>query len=96
MAARFTRKFNELKVTRTIRLTDTAWNRLQQQAAFLKKSRADLIELWAREELILMTQPHQTQALLAQFLAAQPVEVRPLAQRILQEFMQQLYRIPNT
>jgi uncharacterized protein YidB (DUF937 family) len=40
-------KGSEIRVSRTIRLSDSAWSGLDEVAKMLKVSRADLIEFWA-------------------------------------------------
>ncbi|NJR52893.1 MAG: ribbon-helix-helix domain-containing protein, partial [Leptolyngbyaceae cyanobacterium CSU_1_3] len=44
----FTQKFDESKKLRSIRLTDTAWNALQQLAEEQGVTRTDLLERWSR------------------------------------------------
>lgn len=47
----FKQKFSgEAKKLRTLRLTDTAWNYLQQVATDREVTRTDVIEAWAREK----------------------------------------------
>lgn len=47
----FSKKFDqEEKRLRSIRLTDTAWNRLQEIATEKEVSRTDVIETWARHK----------------------------------------------
>jgi len=45
---RFTAKWGENKKTRAVRLTDEAWNKLEEIASKYGVNRADLLECWAR------------------------------------------------
>ncbi len=45
---RFVTKWGEPKKTRAIRLTDEAWENLEQIALSYGVNRADLLEIWAR------------------------------------------------
>lgn len=47
---KFTVKLDQPKKLRTVRLTNTAWNQLQQTATKNEVSRTDVIEAWARHK----------------------------------------------
>lgn len=49
--ALFTQKFDEPKRLRSIRLTDTAWDALEQLAISRGLTRTDLLEEWARQQI---------------------------------------------
>jgi len=93
MSPKFIRKFDEPKVTRAIRLTDTAWNNLAHIAQQQGKSRADLIETWMRETTLLPPTAdyleHHTQAIIAMFQE----ENQELVQLVLQKFIRRIQSI---
>jgi len=92
MAAKFIRKFDEAKITRAIRLTDTAWQGLQNLATLQGKSRADLIEHWARQP------PYPDRALLQslanEILLQTEGAHQELIQRTLENFIDRMFTHP--